>query len=305
MGYSEKESSIAKVGVSKLPYILLHVCFIIVCAACIYPFLVILGSSFQEERDILINGYALFPKVISLTAYKMILRDPSILLNSYFITILTTVVGTLASLWITSSFAYVLSRRNFKYRNYLSFYIFFTMLFSGGLVPSYIMIAKWLGMKNTIWALIIPGIIGGWNVLLMKGFLQTIPEAIIESAKIDGAGEVYIFARIILPISKPALATVGLFMVLHYWNDWFSTLLYIDTQRLMKLQYMLIRVLKNMEFLNSAEAIQYGVIMPGMEIPTQGARMAMCVLAAGPMLLVFPFFQKYFVRGITVGSIKG
>lgn len=305
MGYIEKEFSNARVGSSKVPYILLHILLISVCVVFVYPFLVILSSSFQTEQDIMKHGYSLLPKDVSILAYRMILRDPSILLNSYYVTALTTVIGTLAGLWLTSSFAYVLSRKDFKYRKYLSFYIFFTMLFHGGLVPSYILVAKWLGMKNTIWALIIPGIIGGWNILLMKGFLQSIPEAIIESSKIDGAGEVYTFIRIVLPISKPALATVGLFMVLHYWNDWFSTLLYIDSEKLMKLQYMLIRVIRNMEFLNSAEALQYGLIKPGMEVPTQGAQMAMCVVAAGPMLIVFPFFQKYFVRGMTVGSIKG
>lgn len=305
MAYTEKVISNAKVGASRFPYIILHMFFIVVCLAFMYPFLVILSSSIQTERDIMLNGYSLLPRETSLIAYRMILRDPTILLNSYYVTALTTVIGTLAGLWITASFAYALSRKSFKYRNYLSFYIFFTMLFSGGLVPSYILVAKWLGMKNTIWALIIPGIIGGWNVLLMKGFLQSIPDAIIESARIDGAGEIYTFARIVLPVSKPALATVGLFMVLHYWNDWFSTLLYIDSQKLMKLQYMLIRVIRNMEFLNSADALQYGLIKPGMEIPTQSARMAMCVVAAGPMLVVFPFFQKYFVRGMTVGSIKG
>jgi len=285
--------------------IIIHIIFIIVCTACIYPFLIVIGSSFQSENEILISGYAIIPKKISLVAYKMILKDPKVLLNSYFVTIVTTVIGSTVGLWVTTSYAYVLSRRDFKYRKQLSFYVFFTMLFNGGMVPSYIMIARWLNLKNNILALILPYLISGWNVLLMKGFLQTIPEALFESAKIDGAGEIYTFVKIVIPVSKPPLATVGLFLVLYYWNDWWLTLLYIDKENLMKLQYMLIRVLRNLEFLNSAEAIQYGLVKEGMVVPTQGARMAMCLLAAGPMLVVFPFFQKYFVSGLTVGSVKG
>jgi len=164
---------------------------------------------------------------------------------------------------------------------------------------------KWLGLKNNILALILPYLISGWFVLLMKGFIQSIPDALFESAKLDGAGELLIFIRIVLPLSKTALATLGLFLTLQYWNDWWLTLLYIDKEKLMKLQYILIRVLRNMEFLNSAEAAQYGLVKEGMQVPTLAARMAMCILAAGPVLVIFPFFQKYFVRGLTVGSVKG
>jgi len=285
--------------------IIIHLIFIITCTACIYPFLIVVGSSFQSENEIIISGYAIIPKEISLVAYKMILKDPKVLLNSYIVTIVTTVIGSIAGLWVTTSYAYALSRRDFKYRKQLSFYVFFTMLFNGGMVPSYIMMVKWLNLKNNILALILPSLISGWYVFLMKGFLMTIPEALFESAKIDGASEIYTFVKIVLPVSKPPLATVGLFLVLQYWNDWWLTLLYIDKENLMKLQYMLIRVLRNLEFLNSAEAIQYGLVKEGMVVPTQGARMAMCLLAAGPMLVVFPFFQKYFVSGLTVGSVKG
>lgn len=291
-----------KIDVSKM---VINLLFIIICAIAIYPFLVILGSSFQTQTDIVKYGYSIIPQHFSSLAYQMIGKDPKILLNSYYITAITTIIGSVAGLWIITSYAYTLSRKDFKYRKPLSFYVFFTMLFNGGMVPSYILIAKWLGLKNTIWALILPMLISGWYVLLMKGFLQTIPEALIESAKIDGAGEVYTFIKIVLPISKPALATIGLFLVLQNWNDWFLTLLYIDRDNLLKLQYLLIRVLKNMEFLNSAEALQYGLVKESTNIPAQSARMAMCILAAGPMLVVFPFFQKYFVRGLTLGSVKG
>lgn len=305
MNNTKIRSSGTSTRVKKHRNLVIHIVFIIACALSIYPFLVIVGSSFQSQEDIMSNGYSIFPAKVTFTAYKMILRDPTVLLRSYLVTIVTTVVGSVVGLWVITSYAYTISRKDFKYRKHFSFYVFFTMLFNGGMVPSYIMISKWLGLKNSILALILPSLISGWYVLLMKGFLQTIPDALIESAKIDGAGEVYTFIKIVLPISKPPLATIGLFLVLQYWNDWWLTLLYIDNENLMKLQYMLIRVLRNMEFLNSAEATQFGMVQEGMEVPTQSARMAMCVLAAGPMLLVFPFFQKYFVRGLTVGSVKG
>ncbi|MFC3798890.1 carbohydrate ABC transporter permease [Cohnella sp. GCM10012308] len=291
------------------PYIgsrtVVHLFFILVCFICIYPFLVVLGTSLQNESDILKSGYAVFPKQIDLTAYKVLLHNPGVLLNAYLVNIYTTALGATAGLFITTGFAFAISRKDYAYRKQLSLYVFFTMLFQGGMVPSYILMASWLDLKDNVLALILPFLITGWHVLLMKGFLQSLPEALFESAKIDGANEFIIFTKIVLPLTKPALATLGLFLVLQYWNDWWLTLLYIENENLMKLQYLLIRVLRNMEFLNSAEAVQYGLVKPGQQVPSLSARMAMCILAAGPMLVVFPFFQKYFVQGLTVGSVKG
>lgn len=283
----------------------IHLVFVALCIACVFPFLVIIGTSVQNENDIVKFGYSIVPKHFTWDAYRVILHSPGTLLHSYLVTIATTLIGSIVGMWVTTSYAYAISRKDYRFRSFLAFFVFFTMLFHGGMVPSYILMVKWLGLKNTMLALILPYLISGWFVMLMKGFLQTIPEAVIESAKIDGAGELRIFARIVLPISKPALATLGLFFALQYWNDWWLTLLYIDHDNLMKLQYLLIRVLKNMEYLNSAEAIEYGLVKPGMLVPSLSARMAMCILAAGPMLLVFPLFQKYFVQGLTVGSVKG
>ncbi|CAH1192024.1 L-arabinose transport system permease protein AraQ [Paenibacillus allorhizoplanae] len=283
----------------------IHVIFIVVCVACLYPFLVIVATSFQSENSIVQNGYSIIPNEFNLDAYRVILVEPKQLLNSYVVTIVTTLIGTIVGLWVTTSYAFAISRHDYAYRGILAFLIFFTMLFKGGLVPSYILISKWLGLQNNILALIVPYLISGWFVLLMKGFLQALPNALFESAKMDGAGETRIFIQLVLPLSLPALATVGLFFVLQYWNDWWLTLLYVDSKDMLKLQYLLIRVLRNMEFLNSAEAIQYGLVKPGMVVPSLSARMAMCVLAAGPMLVVFPFFQRFFVRGLTVGSVKG
>ena len=285
--------------------IIINIFFIVFCALCIYPFLVVLGSSFQSQMDIAKNGYSAIPRPIDLTAYNMVLRNPKQLLNSYIATIVTTASTAFFGLIVISGFAYAISRKSYKYRRALSFYLFVTMLFNGGLVPSYIIMVNWLRLKNNILALILPMLISAWYVMLMRGYMQSIPDALIESAKIDGAKELTVFVMIVLPLSTPALATIGLFLVLQSWNDWWLTLLYIDADKLMKLQYLLMRLLKNMEFLNTADAIKYGAVREGVEVPVLSARMAMCVLAAGPMLVVFPFFQKYFVRGLTVGSVKG
>lgn len=285
--------------------VVFHIILAFAAALCLYPFLLILGSSFQSEAEIANIGYKVIPHKMVFDAYKVIMEKPLTLLNAYKITAITTLITTIMGLWVVSTYAYVMSRRDYAYRKFLSFYIFFTMLFNGGMVPSYILIANWLGLKDTIWALILPLVCNAWNALMMKSFFMSLPTSLIESAKIDGAGELRIFTRIIIPIAKPAFATIGLFYVLTAWNDWNLSLLYIDDDRLIKLQYMLMRLMNNMEFLNSYDAVKYGVVRESVTIPTNSARMAMCILAAGPVIVIFPFFQKYFVKGITVGSVKG
>ena len=284
---------------------IIHIIFILLCVVFLGSFLMILGSSFQSQEDIMQHGYSIIPRAFTLDAYKMILENNRILVDAYLVTILTTVVGTVVGVWIVASFGYVLSRRDYPYTKILSFYVFFTMLFHGGLVPTYILISRWLGLKDNILALIIPLLVSAWYIMIMKGFFSSIPTSLIEAGKIDGASEMYIFLKIVIPISKPALATVALFYTLSYWNDYWLSLLYIESSKLIKLQYLLMRVLQNAEFLNSAEALEYGAVTEGMEVPTLAARMAMCVLAAGPILVIFPFFQKNFVTGLTLGSVKG
>lgn len=249
-----------------------HILLVVLSVICVGAFLLVLGSSFQTEREIQQYGYSILPRSFSLEAYIAAFKNPKTIVNSYIVTIVTTVIGTFIGVVISAGAGYVISRPNYRYQKILSFYIFFTMLFSGGLVPSYILITQWLHLKNTIWAQILPLTVNAWYILLMKGFFRGLPDAITEAARIDGASELRVFTTIVLPISKPVLATIALFYALGYWNDWYQSLLYIDNPSLYKLQYL---------------------------------RMAMCVLAVGPMLVVFPFFQKYFVRGITVGAIKG
>ena len=289
----------------KLLHIVFHIIMILLSLSCLYPFLVIIGTSFASQDSIIKYGYSVIPKIASLEAYKSIFRNPQKLLNAYGITIITTVAQTLGGLILTSTMGYVLSRQDYRYKRFVGLFVFFTMLFNGGLVPTYILISKWLHMQNSILALIIPGMCTAWNIMLMKGFFQGIPTALIESAKIDGASELGIFAKIIVPLSKPAFATLGLLMMLTCWNAWYSSLLYITSPNKVMLQYLLMVIMKNIEFLKSEVGQQMANVSVEVEVPTQALRMAMCILATGPMLFAFPFFQKYFSKGLTVGSVKG
>lgn len=285
--------------------VFIHLILLVLALCCLYPFLVILGSSFQSQSEIMSRGYAMLPNEFSLDAYKMIFAVPTKIANAYKITIITTIAGTVLGLWCVSTCGYVMSRKDFAYKKILAFYVFFTMLFNGGLVPTYILITKWLHLKDNMLALIIPGLCSAWNIMLMKGYFQSIPVSLIEAAKVDGLGEFGIFTKIIIPLSKPAFATIGLLLILTFWNEWYYSMLYIDDDTKVKLQYMLMSLMRNIEFLNSPEAAEYTAMSGMQEMPTLSTRMAMCILAAGPILVVFPFFQKYFVKGMTVGAVKG
>ena len=289
----------------KSKHIGIHIIMIITAIVFIYPFLVVLSSSFQSEADLFKNGYSLFPKELTLSTYKAILRNPTSLIRAYGITILTSAITVFLGVLASMTCAYVLSRRNYKYRTILTALVFIPMFIGGGMVANYINITQILGMKNTLWVLIFPGLVSPWYILLMKGFLSSIPYSLIEAAKIDGASEFSVFSKIIIPLSKPAIATIALFYLLGSWNEWYNSMLYIDNDKLVKLQFLLMRIQSSIDFMNSAEALQYGAVQVGQEIPVAGTRMAMCILVAGPMLVVFPFFQKYFVEGLTVGAVKG
>ena len=307
--------SVTKPTMSKLPVkhrksfslvkILTHLLFAMITLAMISPFILVISISFTEDSSIVEHGYQFIPSQLSTKAYDYIFKVPNLLIRAYGVTIFTTVVGTVLSLLVTAMLGYVISRRDFRYRNAATFFIFVTMLFNGGIVPSYILITQYLGMGNTIWALIIPGLVSPFYIMVMKGFLTKMPFEIIESAKVDGARELSIFFRIVLPLSTPALATLGLFISFGFWNSWFNALLYIDNEKLIPIQLLLVRMLQNLDFLtsNSEFVNQFGVDTSN--LPTLSARMAMAILAGLPMVFIFPFFQKYFVQGLTVGSLKG
>lgn len=285
---------------------LMHSVLILFAVLCVLPMIVTISISFSDDKDLILNGYAVLPRVFSLSAYEFILSNPSSLLNAYSVTIVTTIFGTIFGALFTSMAAFPLSRADFRFRKPITFYIFFTMLFSGGLVPTYIVVTRYLHLQDTLFVLFLPIFITAWNVFLMTTYLRSIPFELVESAKIDGAREFTIFWRIILPMAKPALATVALLLSLRIWNEWFTSLLYIRDQRLISLQFWMQRVMQNMQFLLAHQDKMGGSAAANLgDLPNESARMAMAVLAAGPMMFVFPFFQKYFAKGLLVGSIKG
>lgn len=282
----------------------LHCVFILLVLACILPFLLLIVSSVTEENTLIRYGYTLFPKKISFDAYRYLLVDSTSILRGYGISVLTTVLGTSANLLITTLLAYALSRRDLPGRNVIAFYVFFTMLFNGGLVPSYMMWTQMFGIKNTFGALIIPNLLlGGFYVIMMRTyFTSSIPDAVIEAARIDGAGEGRILLRIVLPMSVPIIATLTLLVGLGYWNDWLNGLYYISDDSLYSIQVLLYKMLMSAEFLKSSASSALPV---GIVLPSTGIRMAVAVLGSLPMLIVYPFFQRYFVKGIVVGAVKG
>ncbi|MFP4376527.1 MAG: carbohydrate ABC transporter permease [Spirochaetales bacterium] len=280
--------------------------YILFCAACLVPFLLVVAISFSSESDIMADGYRLIPRQIDLTAYRFVFETPDQIIQSYKVSLFVSLFGTAVSVFVMLLAAYPLSRTRFRYRGVVMFIIFFTMLFSGGLVPTYILITRYLRLGNTIWVLIIPGLVNAWTIIIMRSFCQKIPESIFESAKIDGANEMTIFLRLVIPLSKPLIATMALLGVLSRWNDWFTALLYIRDESLFPLQYLLQRIMRELRFLADLTNQQMTInVADIVRIPTESMRMAMAVVAAGPMLLIFPFFQRYFVKGMTVGSIKG
>jgi putative aldouronate transport system permease protein len=285
------------------PQIGLHTILIIITFVFLVPLMVVISASFTDEIALTRNGYGLLPSQFSTTAYQYLLLNPDQILRSYGITALVTAIGTLLGLLIMSLLAYVMARQDFTWRRPLSFFVFFTMLFNGGLVPTYILITQTLKLRDTLLVLILPYLVVPWFVFLLRTYFQTLPKEFIESAKMDGANEWQIYTRIVMPLSVPAIATVALFLILMFWNDWWLALLYINEPSLYPLQYLLFAILRNAEFLSTnANA---SAMLGSVQVPLQTTRMAMAVIAMGPVALAFLFLQRYFIRGITLGGIKG
>ena len=283
--------------------IVLHAVFIVLVLMYIIPFILTISISFSDETSLIRNGYSLIPHVFSLEAYKMVFNNPAQIFQSYKVTINFTVTETALSVLVMGVMAYPLSRPNFRFRGPLSFYVLFTMLFSGGMVPTYLLIVKYLHMDNTIWVYILPGLVSAYNLIIIRTNYRSLPEELIEAAKMDGATELYICFKIVMPLCKPVLASVGFLFFVAKWNDWNTALLYITDPKLYSLQYLLQKILNEAEFLKQlAEA---GELMGGEVFPSESYRYAMALVAAGPVLCVFPFFQKYFAKGMTLGGVKG
>lgn len=271
-------------------------------ATCLLPFLLVVSGSLTAESAIFQKGYGILPSQFSLEAYKTILKAPWTVIDAYGVSIALTATGAFIGLFLTAMTAFVLNTKDFKYRNKIAFYFYFTTLFSGGLTPYYILMVKYLSLKDTPWALLLPGLFSVWNLIIMKTFYKSIPDAIFESAKIDGANHFRMFARIALPLSKPALATVGLFIALGYWNSWYEAMLFINDPHLYPLQYYLYRMLNSVQFANTA---MKGLKATAVSLPKESIKMAMAVIATGPIILLYPFVQKYFIKGMTIGAVKG
>lgn len=271
---------------------------------CLLPFVIILSGSFTDNATIIREGYSLIPKKFSWEAYKTLFAYPETILRAYAVTTVNTIVGSVLGLAFTAMAGYVLSRPDFKYRNRISFLIYFTSIFGGGMVPWYIMITKTLNLGDTYAALCLPGLTTPFLIILMRTFIvTTLPDAVVESARIDGAGHFRTFCSIVIPIIKPGLATVGLFLALSYWNDWYRSSLFITTPGKQELQFYLYNMLNGMEALTRMLAGKVSVSMA--QAPTESVKLAMAVVATGPMLLLYPLVQRFFVKGITMGSVKG
>ena len=272
--------------------------------ACLIPFILIIIASFTSEKSIIINGFSFYiPKgAFSLEGYVYVLKDPTTILRAYGVTILVTAIGTFGAVFMAVMTGYVLSRKEFPWNNKFSFFFFFTTLFNGGLVPWYLLCTNVFHFTDHFYALILPGLFSVWNMIIAKSFMKSIPYEMIESGKIDGAGDFKIFYSLVVPLCKPLIATLGLFTALNYWNDWFTSMLFIKNHELFSLQYLLQNVL------NSAEAVKRVAQLSGLDLrqmPMESMKMAMLIVTTGPMVLLYPFLQKYFVKGLTVGAIKG
>ncbi len=283
-----------------------HLILIFLSIITICPFLLIIIASVTDENTLLSTGYSFFPNVLSLNAYEYLWGQAKSIFNAYKISFLVTIIGTAGSILITTMIAYPISRKDFKYRNIFSFFVFFTMLFNGGVVPAYIMWSRFFHLQNTIWALILPNYFAtAFNVLLMKNYYaNNIPGEMIEAAQIDGASEYTIFRKIMLPLSIPSIATIGIFTALIYWNDWTNSLYFIREAKLYSIQYYLIALMQNIKMLASGNtSITSGALSA--QMPTVSIRMALAVIGTLPIMIAFPFFQKFFVKGVVVGAVKG
>jgi putative aldouronate transport system permease protein len=283
----------------------LHVSLVALSLCFVLPLVMVASISLSRESAIAEFGYTLLPRALDFAAYRRVLASPAQLVNSYRTTIAFSTAGTFLSLLVQSLMAYPLSRGNYRYRNAVTVYIFVTMLFSGGLIPHYILNTQYLRLGNSIWIYILPGLVSAWNIIVLRTFFKGLPVGLVEAAKIDGASEIRVFFSIVLPLSKSVLATIGFMTLLAKWNDWNTALIYIREPRLYSLQYLLQRILREAEFLKSMAEQSGNVVFSREDMPSESLRFAMAVLASGPMLVVFPFFQKYFARGLTIGAIKG
>ena len=288
-------------ALSNLPIAIILLIFAMLC---VLPFWLVLSGSLTSEAEIMSSGFGLFPKKIDFTAYKILMTNMSRILNGYKISLIVTVVGTTLTVVVVSLAAWPISQNRVKYHNALNFFVLFTMLFSGGMVPWFIVCRNMLHLTDTIWALILPYVANAWYIFLVRNYYRGIPDELVEAAKIDGAGEYRIFGQIIFPLSKPVLATIALFACLAYWNDWWLGIMLVDKVEMQPLQLLLRTITSNIQFLSTAGNVN-AVAVASSSIPSEAIKMATCIITIGPIILVYPFVQKYFAKGVMVGAVKG
>ena len=286
--------------------IVFNVVFLILAVLCVIPLLFVFSISITDEEAIRANGYQLIPQALSSSAYNFLWNERMTILRAAFMSVLVTVVGTIISIALNTSMGYVVSRRNFKLKTIYTWLIFIPMVFNGGMLASYVVVNNILGLNNSIWALILPLACSAFSVTICRTFFRTtVPDSIIESAKIDGAGQFRIWSQIVLPISKPVMATIGMFAAFGYWNDWFQAKLYISNDNLLSLQAMLDKMQNNLEFLTKNPSAGLSISDLKKNMPQESVRMAIAFVVAVPIACVYPFFQRYFISGLTVGAVKG
>ncbi|MDR1540606.1 MAG: carbohydrate ABC transporter permease [Clostridiales bacterium] len=302
----EKKRSYVANRISYPVNIVWNILFALASLSCILPLILVIMVSLTDEKSLVQYGYSFFPHVFGLSGYEYIMKKGGAVLSSYSVSILVALVGTVLSTMVIALYAYPLSRPNFKYKGLFTGLVFVTMLFSGGLVPWYIMYTQVLGIGNTIAVLIIPYLMNAWYVLILRTFFKSaVPEELLESARIDGANEFHIFAGIALPLSTAGLATVGLFSMILYWNDWYLPLMFIRSENLYNVQYLLKSILENVQFLARMSTQVAGIGGAVKDLPSETIRMSIAVIAVGPIILAYPFFQRYFIKGLTIGAVKG
>ena len=292
-----------KLGKDKLLLVLFYFLLTVISAFCIFPILFAVIGSFTSEAEVASHGFRLFPESLTLDTYKYVfLTQGKKLVNAYKISIINTIAGTAISLFVTITYAYVISVRDFKMGNKFAFFAYFTMLFNGGMLAWYLICTQYLGLKDNMWAMILPYCMNVFNMYLMRNFFKGLPYELVESAKIDGAGHFRILLQVILPLSKAGVVTIALFYALQYWNDFYLPLMLINKDNLFSIQYILYKMMSNIQYLASNPT---GAMASHVILPTQTIKMAITCIAIGPIILCYPFIQKYFVKGVMIGSVKG
>lgn len=285
--------------------VIFNLVFLILAIMCVIPLLFVFSISITDEEVLRTNGYQLFPQVLSASAYEFLWNERMTILRAAFMSVAVTVIGTVISIALNTSMGYVVSRRTFKLKKLYTWLLFIPMVFNGGMLASYVVVNNILKLNNSIWALILPLACSAFSVTICRTFFRTtVPDSIIESAKIDGAGQFRIWSQIVLPISKPVMATIGMFAAFGYWNDWFQASLYVQDAKLQTLQSLLNKMQKNIEYIANNPYGGLSMQEYKLNMPTESVRMAIAIVIIVPIACTYPFFQKYFISGLTIGSVK-